>query len=249
MSKHLIVMEGKAFPPGNPATPYVVSFNALLIQRNKLRDEADIYRRYLGELEDDLQLLELELNKLVAERFKEPAEQKTRIAWASFFYWNYWELKRETIACFLGVSKKEITRLVEPANVYLICTKCREKFALAASNRSEHDQIVSRAKTTALVCEKCSVLSKEEQRERRIRELASMPYAKYLQTPEWADRRARKITEAGSRCQLCNSEKRLEVHHRTYERRGAELDSDLTVLCRKCHEKFHDIHSVTEANA
>ena len=31
----------------------------------------------------------------------------------------------------------------------------------------------------------------------------------------------------------------LEVHHRTYERLGEELASDLTVLCNRCHHVHH----------
>ena len=46
---------------------------------------------------------------------------------------------------------------------------------------------------------------------------------------------------AGRRCQLCNlGSVPLNVHHRTYERRGEELDEDLTVLCRECHHTFHE---------
>nr|DAW76172.1 MAG TPA: Protein of unknown function (DUF968) [Bacteriophage sp.] len=35
------------------------------------------------------------------------------------------------------------------------------------------------------------------------------------------------------------------MHHKTYENHGREFnrdiaDSDLIVLCRECHEKFHD---------
>jgi 5-methylcytosine-specific restriction endonuclease McrA len=32
----------------------------------------------------------------------------------------------------------------------------------------------------------------------------------------------------------------LEVHHRTYERRGNERDSDLAALCWGCHEETWD---------
>jgi hypothetical protein len=45
----------------------------------------------------------------------------------------------------------------------------------------------------------------------------------------------------GHRCQVCNRGLgTLDVHHRTYERRGQELDEDLTVLCRACHGIFHE---------
>lgn len=65
-------------------------------------------------------------------------------------------------------------------------------------------------------------------------------YKDYLSSPEWQERRKIKLAEAGYRCQLCNSPKRLQVHHRTYERRGNEAMRDLIVLCADCHGRFHD---------
>lgn len=66
-------------------------------------------------------------------------------------------------------------------------------------------------------------------------------YRAYLLTRVWRERRDKAIKAAGGRCQLCNSEKYLNVHHRTYARLGKELPNDLTVLCRACHEHFHGI--------
>jgi hypothetical protein len=61
----------------------------------------------------------------------------------------------------------------------------------------------------------------------------------YLRSPHWRETRERALERAGHRCQVCNSEQRLDVHHRTYERIGAEEPGDLTVLCRRCHDLFH----------
>ena len=73
--------------------------------------------------------------------------------------------------------------------------------------------------------------------------LIRVPYDEYLQTPQWKERRHIMLERFGHRCQLCNEKSslgnHLEVHHRTYERRGNELPEDLTVLCRKCHDLFH----------
>lgn len=74
----------------------------------------------------------------------------------------------------------------------------------------------------------------------RAAELCSMPYPDYLKTLEWDSRRLGKILAAGKRCQICNSPGPLEVHHRTYERRGAERWMDLTVLCDLCHGLFSE---------
>lgn len=73
----------------------------------------------------------------------------------------------------------------------------------------------------------------------RHQDLRTMPYQEYLQTDHWKTVRNQAREAAGHRCQLCNSPHYLHVHHRTYERRGAELPSDLIVLCAPCHSKFH----------
>lgn len=72
-------------------------------------------------------------------------------------------------------------------------------------------------------------------------DLATMPYTEYLKTPHWATKRKEALDRASHRCTLCNAEDDLHVHHRTYERRGWEQPDDLIVLCKDCHERFHDV--------
>ena len=66
-------------------------------------------------------------------------------------------------------------------------------------------------------------------------------YGIYLQSEGWRQRRDEAVAQAKGRCQLCNSSKHLNVHHRTYERLGRERAANLTVLCRACHEHFHGV--------
>ena len=64
----------------------------------------------------------------------------------------------------------------------------------------------------------------------------------YAQTPEWKKIRKEVIEEAGGRCRLCNSDEKLQVHHRIYNEdcaAGIESKQDLTVLCGRCHLTFH----------
>jgi len=70
--------------------------------------------------------------------------------------------------------------------------------------------------------------------------LHTMPYKEYLKTDHWKEMRVQALAGADYKCQLCNTDKTLQVHHRTYERRGYEDLKDLTVLCRHCHAKHHD---------
>ena len=75
--------------------------------------------------------------------------------------------------------------------------------------------------------------------ERRV-ERRVMDYADYLLTPYWGSQRQGALARAQGRCQVCNGDQRLEVHHRTYERRGDEREDDLIVLCRRCHGLYHE---------
>lgn len=65
-------------------------------------------------------------------------------------------------------------------------------------------------------------------------------YDRYMKSTEWKEKRKQAIEKADNKCQLCNNDHFLHVHHRTYERFGNEETSDLTVLCGYCHAKHHN---------
>lgn len=73
-----------------------------------------------------------------------------------------------------------------------------------------------------------------------------VPYAEYLQSPEWKEKQQKARQFANHRCQVCNSSEDLNVHHRTYDRLGHEHMGDLIVLCRNCHEIFHNNAELNE---
>lgn len=63
----------------------------------------------------------------------------------------------------------------------------------------------------------------------------------YLKSDHWQKKRAQALAHANWACQLCNGKNLLNVHHRTYENLGCEHITDLIVLCKSCHDKFHHI--------
>ena len=70
--------------------------------------------------------------------------------------------------------------------------------------------------------------------------LRSLPYEQYLRSRHWLDVvRPAAIERANGRCQLCGGERDLHVHHNNYDRLGAELPSDVVVLCSRCHWHHH----------
>lgn len=68
-------------------------------------------------------------------------------------------------------------------------------------------------------------------------------YEDYIKhSPIWKEK-ARKIRERDGVCRRCESGKQLHVHHKHYRSLGCELDSDLVLLCKSCHDKLHKLHS------
>lgn len=66
-------------------------------------------------------------------------------------------------------------------------------------------------------------------------------YQEYLDSDQWKATRDMAIMRAGRVCQFCRSDKKLNVHHNTYDRLGEELPTDLLVLCQECHTTLHAV--------
>lgn len=74
-------------------------------------------------------------------------------------------------------------------------------------------------------------------------------YLAYLNSSSWRFTRNRALQRTHYRCERCDSKRDLQVHHRTYERLGAECDEDLEVLCANCHEGEHVDQMAQSADA
>jgi hypothetical protein len=66
-----------------------------------------------------------------------------------------------------------------------------------------------------------------------------LSYQDYLKSDHWQHMREIAREHYGNTCCLCGTEDQLDVHHRTYERRGRERLSDVILLCRDCHSRYH----------
>lgn len=88
-------------------------------------------------------------------------------------------------------------------------------------------------------------LSTEDRESRTRREDAPSHYLAYLNSPDWRQTRNRKLREAKYTCERCGARRDLNVHHRTYARLGAELMTDLEVLCFTCHNGHHKVEAET----
>jgi hypothetical protein len=97
----------------------------------------------------------------------------------------------------------------------------------------------------AVTCSKCKVAisagipAVEPSPPAADKALRVMEYGKYLKTPHWRTFRKKVLTHWDNRCCICYGSEALNVHHRTYRRRGKEELTDCVVLCASCHELHH----------
>lgn len=73
-------------------------------------------------------------------------------------------------------------------------------------------------------------------------QIRSLPYDAFLATPYWTGISHYAKQRAKYRCKLCSQNNDLVTHHPTYDIHGYELQKidELTVICRSCHEIFHN---------
>jgi hypothetical protein len=64
-------------------------------------------------------------------------------------------------------------------------------------------------------------------------------YVRYIRSSTWQARRTRIMIRDKLTCQSCHLKPATQVHHKTYERLGEELDEDLVALCFECHKAEH----------
>lgn len=75
-----------------------------------------------------------------------------------------------------------------------------------------------------------------------VETLKGMKYEEFLQTDYWKLVSEQARINAHYKCQLCGcNDKKLNVHHNTYEHRGEEFKhmEDLICLCEDCHNFYH----------
>ncbi len=191
--------------------------------------------------------------------------QELQLAVISYLYWHCEEKIRTTwIAEAFGMGDgARVGKYAGNAYLTRLCKLCQKDFELPITSRAALKDVLTdrgyspprEIRDTCPDCREIEKLRKKEQdkqyqemikgheakRQAHLEHLHTMPYREYLQTPEWQETRKRIMKRAGFRCQVCNAYGvRLNVHHRTYERRGYEHDRDLIVLCENCHQIFHD---------
>lgn len=85
-------------------------------------------------------------------------------------------------------------------------------------------------------------IGKKRRRPKKLKIKIPPVYKKYIKSVAWFKRRDEYFKVHKKECVACFSKERIVLHHVNYQRLGAELDSDLIVLCWDCHNELHETH-------
>jgi len=224
-------------------------------------DEIETMLQDINDMEEAIAELKNRLKEMPSKMSNEIHDQEERISAARYLYWMVQEIPGTTISeGFLYANLYEMTKAIGTATGVIQCDRCSNpmvfrsrshfKETISKMERSKKKGYFIYAEGYKVLCDLCwkeIQKTRHEQYETqkakensRLHELITMPYREYLRTPEWQGRRRQHLQSSSYRCQLCNSKDViLNVHHRTYERRGREYYKDLITLCEDCHKTFH----------
>ncbi|WP_322489409.1 hypothetical protein [Chloroflexus sp.] len=220
-------------------------------------DELDAVLRDIEEMEEAIRVLKERVSQIPGEMSEQLGSDEARIAAARYLYWMTPDVPTQAIGYGLcGLGRNKLVELIGAAQVNIPCNRCKRP--LLVRNRTHMLEITNAIKRGGrrfgrgytFLCDACQKAMIEERyawhqqiqqaQSERLRQLKTMPYAEYLASEEWKARRKRHLRSVGYRCQVCNTQGVvLDVHHRTYQRRGEEHYTDLLALCRTCHDLFH----------
>ncbi len=165
----------------------------------------------------------------------------------SLIYWSE-TIPFSSLYPALNLSKNDLFKIIKPLKLEKKCPCGSNIYANSHSHKNQQEKIG--------LCDMCQSEKREIERRRthesfmqsdkdaeirasRLLELKNMPYRDYLVTEEWKETREWQLRFAKYKRQICNSNKKLNVHHRTYERIGCEYHRVLVVLCENCHKLYH----------
>ncbi len=73
-------------------------------------------------------------------------------------------------------------------------------------------------------------------------------YKDYIKSKDWKKRRDLYYKTHKKECVVCQSIRKVGLHHISYKHLGREHDDDLVPLCWTCHQDYHEKYGVKQTN-
>jgi 5-methylcytosine-specific restriction endonuclease McrA len=160
-------------------------------------------------------------------------------------YWNQ-SVEPKTLVAAFGLTPHNVMLCVAHDRRQTLCALCFKAIVIHCVDLADG----ARVDAMTILCPECApgvlddartaMLARRAAYASYLAALKAMPYRDYLKSGHWFAVRERTVERDGRACRICSSTERLNVHHRTYERRGEEALEDTITLCQPCHQLFHE---------
>jgi len=177
------------------------------------------------------------------------ARTKHRVAVLKELYWEAEErFTGGDLAKAFKIPLVQVSELAGEKRFETSCLLCGASFLIWLPSRSARQALTRETVTANPKWRSCPVCDRDRLKElSRLKKGKGKPltaghraaYQRYLQSPQWKERREKALKKAGGKCSLCSKKGGLDVHHRDYSRIGQERPTDLIAICRGCHSTFH----------
>lgn len=88
-----------------------------------------------------------------------------------------------------------------------------------------------------------SIISPKKKKKRKnLKTQKYWTYKEYIKSGAWRKRRKEYYKTHPKKCAVCQTNRKIGLHHKNYGRLGREKDKDLVALCWIHHEIFHELH-------
>jgi uncharacterized protein YlaI len=118
-----------------------------------------------------------------------------------------------------------------------------EKYLPGGQHYLSYDNFINKVKPLK---EEMPIICKHKEKydervyQKVINMLKEIPYEEYLFSAHWKHFSGEAIKFARYKCQLCDNNNSLNVHHKNYKNLGRETFNDTIVLCNDCHRMVHN---------
>lgn len=110
---------------------------------------------------------------------------------------------------------------------------------LKKRNLPNHEYLIVRRFSKRLKKNKRS-----KRKKRQVRENKRSTYETYINSKAWENRKNRYWQLYPRRCAICDTVKRIHLHHMSYNKLRNEPDEHLIPLCQEHHEQYHRDYGV-----
>lgn len=172
---------------------------------------------------------------------------------------SIWQVVETEFRCDHPLDKRELRYRLDSLNrpQYLMqCTVCGQKATQALKKAHlpnlqfipSFDEALAEGYQAQKQARYQQLVDEENQRHASKQTDWFIEYNRYLQSPEWREKRRKVLARDKYLCQACLESKATQVHHKSYDHVFHEPLFELVAVCEDCHNSLTELDTQRRNN-